>query len=225
MNRYSLFVLLLLAAFTNLASAFYDPSAGRWVSRDPIEEGGGVNLYGFVVNNGISRVDNLGCIPVKEPEYYPVAAQYLNKASKTNAGWTVGRTVVNVLLRFRNQKDDDSLGQRGDKCSVELVIDWVEGSPAIWVDRDKIKELGLDLIKVEFHEQDHLNATYKRLKHFADEVRAIAGSYATESLADDAIRNYFLPVFGEKLSLLLKQESEHDQSGGFGTPSDSDGAD
>ena len=38
----------------------YDPVAGRWPSRDPIGERGGLNLYGFVENNSISKVDILG---------------------------------------------------------------------------------------------------------------------------------------------------------------------
>lgn len=33
---------------------WYDPLTGRWPSRDPIEEGGGVNLYGFVGNDGVN---------------------------------------------------------------------------------------------------------------------------------------------------------------------------
>ncbi len=39
---------------------YYDPLRGRWPSRDPIGERGGVNLYGFVGNNGVNRCDNLG---------------------------------------------------------------------------------------------------------------------------------------------------------------------
>jgi len=39
---------------------YYDPLTGRWPSRDPIEEGGGVNLYGFVGNDGVGRCDYLG---------------------------------------------------------------------------------------------------------------------------------------------------------------------
>jgi RHS repeat-associated protein len=35
----------------------YDPNVGRWLSRDPIEELGGVNLYGYVGGNPISTVD------------------------------------------------------------------------------------------------------------------------------------------------------------------------
>jgi len=39
---------------------YYDPLTGRWPSRDPIEEEGGLNLYGFVGNDGINKTDNLG---------------------------------------------------------------------------------------------------------------------------------------------------------------------
>ena len=39
---------------------FYDPALGRWLNRDPIGEQGGLNLYGFVGNNGINRFDYLG---------------------------------------------------------------------------------------------------------------------------------------------------------------------
>ncbi len=47
------------------AQAMYDPGQGRWVSRDPIGERGGVNLYRFVGNNGIDRADVLGLTPSK----------------------------------------------------------------------------------------------------------------------------------------------------------------
>jgi len=39
---------------------YYDPVTGRWPSRDPLGERGGMNLYGFVGNNGINQVDYLG---------------------------------------------------------------------------------------------------------------------------------------------------------------------
>jgi RHS repeat-associated protein len=38
----------------------YDPKTGRWPSRDPIEERGGVNLYGMVANNAVNKSDYLG---------------------------------------------------------------------------------------------------------------------------------------------------------------------
>jgi RHS repeat-associated protein len=39
---------------------WYDPLTGRWLSRDPIGERGGVNVYGFVRNEGIAMTDYLG---------------------------------------------------------------------------------------------------------------------------------------------------------------------
>jgi RHS repeat-associated protein len=39
---------------------YYDPRTGRWASRDPIGEDGGVNLYGFVYSDPISLIDDLG---------------------------------------------------------------------------------------------------------------------------------------------------------------------
>jgi RHS repeat-associated protein len=38
----------------------YDPQTGRWLSRDPIEEAGGVNLYGYVGGNPLGYVDPTG---------------------------------------------------------------------------------------------------------------------------------------------------------------------
>ena len=39
---------------------YYDPETGRWPSRDPIEERGGLNLYGMVANNPVNAWDYLG---------------------------------------------------------------------------------------------------------------------------------------------------------------------
>lgn len=47
---------------------YYDPRLGRWITRDPKEELGGVNLYGFVGNNAINKWDYLGmCEGAEDP--------------------------------------------------------------------------------------------------------------------------------------------------------------
>lgn len=45
---------------TDYGFRYYDPVTGRWPSRDPIAESGGLNLYGMVNNDAINSVDGLG---------------------------------------------------------------------------------------------------------------------------------------------------------------------
>ncbi len=50
---------------------YYSPSLGRWLSRDPLEDEGGLNLYAFLGNQSIGAYDSLGlCGPIasKEPD-------------------------------------------------------------------------------------------------------------------------------------------------------------
>jgi RHS repeat-associated protein len=57
---------------TDYGYRYYDPVTGRWPSRDPIGEEGGINLYGFVGNDGINWLDILGLIELAKCEvvYY-----------------------------------------------------------------------------------------------------------------------------------------------------------
>jgi hypothetical protein len=49
---------------------YYDPVTGRWPSRDPIEEEGGINLYGFVGNDAVGKVDFLGKTELDDDTLY-----------------------------------------------------------------------------------------------------------------------------------------------------------
>ena len=44
---------------------YYDSMTGRWPSRDPIQEKGGMNLYGFVGNDAVNTNDYLGLAKFK----------------------------------------------------------------------------------------------------------------------------------------------------------------
>jgi hypothetical protein len=50
--------LLLLPA--ERASAYYDPAAQRWLNRDPVGLGGGMNVYAFLQNGRSGAIDPLG---------------------------------------------------------------------------------------------------------------------------------------------------------------------
>ena len=42
---------------------YYDPATGRWLNRDPIGYAGGINLYGYVGGDPVSRADPWGLSP------------------------------------------------------------------------------------------------------------------------------------------------------------------
>lgn len=44
----------------------YAPETGRWLSRDPIEEEGGANLYAFIGNDSANKVDLLGLVDMSD---------------------------------------------------------------------------------------------------------------------------------------------------------------
>jgi len=48
------------SSFLYYGYRYYDPNTGRWLSRDPIGEEGGRNLYAFVYNDPVNRIDMFG---------------------------------------------------------------------------------------------------------------------------------------------------------------------
>jgi RHS repeat-associated protein len=44
-------------------SRAYDPYTGRWLSRDPDGEDGGINLYGYAADAPVNETDPLGLSP------------------------------------------------------------------------------------------------------------------------------------------------------------------
>jgi len=49
----------------------YDSNTGRWQSRDPIGERGGLNLFSYVMENPITHTDGLGLQSEPSPRPYP----------------------------------------------------------------------------------------------------------------------------------------------------------
>jgi hypothetical protein len=66
-NRKLALGMVVLAAFmvVDSALAYYDPSTGRFLSRDPIEEVGGVHLYAYCHNRPALARDPLGLTPTE----------------------------------------------------------------------------------------------------------------------------------------------------------------
>lgn len=49
-----------IVCFAATGHAYFDPTIGRWASRDPIQERDGPNVYAFVANNPVNKVDHYG---------------------------------------------------------------------------------------------------------------------------------------------------------------------
>src|SRR5690606_33390917 len=54
----------------NYGYRYYHPQFGRLIPREPIGEEGGMNLYGFVGNDGVNDVDALGLKPPTKPRSF-----------------------------------------------------------------------------------------------------------------------------------------------------------
>jgi RHS repeat-associated protein len=184
---------------------YHRPEHGRWISRDPIEEKGGLNLYGFVKNDGVSEVDVLGLIPVQEPKYSipPVWDLRLGSGGKLGEYANGG-----VILRIRSQDEK--------KCCLRGEIKFGQ-DPYIWVDSVAGKKFGVSYADLAIHETAHAAATIKRIREIADQLIDETECYDTEELADQAGRA-MLSLYSLKLEATLLLESMHAQGGGYGTP-------
>ncbi len=71
----------------NFRMRWYDPGTGRWLSKDPIGLGGGLNLYSFCFNMTLDRIDPFGC-----DDYQPDNAKHGGPhVDRYHGGKNVGR--------------------------------------------------------------------------------------------------------------------------------------
>ncbi len=64
----------------------YQPVTGRWLTRDPLQEAGGINLYGFVQNNPVNYFDPYGLerYDITPPETHPGGQEHIHWGPKGN---------------------------------------------------------------------------------------------------------------------------------------------
>jgi hypothetical protein len=101
--KFALFALVNFVVLVNSARAHYDPNIGRWLSRDPIGERGGVNVYGFVGNNGLNNRDYLGLDVL------------INAQSRTVNGGDTTRTQLFAVISSDKDTTIDEVTRDGGK--------------------------------------------------------------------------------------------------------------
>jgi RHS repeat-associated protein len=88
----------------------YTPSTGRWKSRDPAEEEGGLNVYCFANNDGIDAYDILGLTTRTFPLY---RLPYLKKPVLAYADVNVWRSSQGpILIKVRVWRNSDEKSRR-----------------------------------------------------------------------------------------------------------------
>jgi hypothetical protein len=187
---------------------YYDPKTGRWPSRDPIEERGGVNLYAFVGNNGVNKSDILGMMPVEEPEYADSDSVPVFRFNMADA---IGKLTYAFGAGVRVQSEN--------KCCIEGTIRVVAG-PFIQIKLDLREYEIYDSILA--HEKAHVRALVSRIKAIAEELKNEDECYESEEDAAAAAAALEF-AYGMRIAQAQNDEANHNQGGDHGTPGASPG--
>lgn len=110
----------------------YDANLARWISRDPIGENGGPNLYGYVQNNPLNLTDPLGLDNVSNDDI---------------CGATSDPSFLEGLFPYKYKDDVDKLKQRANQCkSLQEKEDFKKEIDKL-IDRIKNEEYSADFQK------------------------------------------------------------------------------
>ena len=93
-----LVIVFTLLSNLQIATAYYDPSAQRWLNRDPILERGGINLYRSFGNNSINYIDTDGRSIVANPVVRRVVSSACKKAPALVIGPAGGVIIVGGIV-------------------------------------------------------------------------------------------------------------------------------
>jgi RHS repeat-associated protein len=104
----------------------YDPSVGRWTSKDPVRfHGSSLSLYGYVLNDPVNRVDPGGTQTISIPWWLIAGGEGAEVGGETGAlggpfGAAVGVVVgagVGICLAYASDNSGDQSGE--DDCDEQ----------------------------------------------------------------------------------------------------------
>jgi RHS repeat-associated protein len=180
---------------------FYDPEMGRWVSRDPIGETGGVNLYGFVGNLPSNRSDVLGLVNVDVTFNAPEPK-------------TIEPTVVATggsLTSYSGKSIDCTCSCADEKWYMSCTVSF---SAAITVSTADVSTWSTTKKRIYGHEQKHVQSRTKLVEEkVVDPLKGKNGEFSTEAACTRLISGR---------ESLVNMNACFDQGNHKGTPDDPD---
>ena len=135
---------------------YYDPVTGRWLSKDPIGERGGLNLYGFLLNVPTKGVDILGREELTltyDMQDEKDVSQAGHKAMPKDTVWAP--TIEDALKSIREKVGDSNPVGKDCNCIKKLTITGHSGEPG------SISFGGDQILSAEYFEQlEHSTKIY-----------------------------------------------------------------
>ena len=180
---------------------YYDPVTGRWPSRDPIEEEGGVNLYGFVENRPTDRIDLLGHKMVKVPVYKRSSGNIFGHLSDFFGNpWHVVLEFYGYSVGF-SSTDGGSEGRVAspDMWAGDQFVDWdsnFKRSVQLWIDDCCIDEekLRKNLMLVQGMNVEGKGFTYHPMLFNCNAfIEMVVDQAVEDSYKDDAPWSCYIP--------------------------------
>ena len=110
---------------------YYEPRAGRFITRDPIGIAGGINLYGYVDNNPVNLLDPFGLEPNNRSGWQSVWNWWSNQV--TFDPWRAEQIVREVSAKFPIGHNDPRDAMRHAEWSkrmaeeINQLTSWASG--------------------------------------------------------------------------------------------------
>ncbi len=176
---------------------FYSIALMRWLSRDPLHEEGGLNLYCFCINSSCSKIDPFG----KET----MVIKHL-PGEDPMTGWARSGCLAETVYKSANQITTSYPGSGGEiRFHVEI------NPPLVFI--DVYFKMGVDFLFAHHFEEDHISVAKRH------DAALWQYKYKTEAINECPREAYrlqhkYMDEF-EKISRQLKAENAaYDSPGG-----------
>ena len=99
----------------------YDAESGKWLSRDSIEEEGGINLYSYAANDAVNQIDLYGLDPISDYESWQFKLKTIQEQIRRLYEFMKGSTSEQERNLVRKQLQDLFRQERIAKESIQRL--------------------------------------------------------------------------------------------------------